>query len=64
MHDNEDDSLARERENFTLWIKQPVECTHFLAGNSSNANNEDIKRELQTINEIFLHADPLKYFQE
>ena len=64
MHDNEDYALARERDNCTLWIKHPVYWTRFLTDTSSNANNEYLKKELQTIPGIFFHVDPLKWFLE
>ena len=64
VHNNEEDALARERENCTLWIKQPVYWTRFLIDTFFNTNNEDLKKELQTIHGIFLHVDPLKWFRE
>ena len=41
---HEDNALTRERENFTLWIKQPVNWTRFIIDNSSNTNNEDLNK--------------------
>ena len=64
MRVNEEDSLAMERDNFTSWIKQPVDWTLFLTDTSSNTNNEDTKKELQTIHGGFLHIDTLKWFIE
>ena len=37
---------------------------NFLTDTSFNTNNEDLKKELQTIHGRFLHIDPLKWFQE
>jgi hypothetical protein len=36
----------------------------FMTNTSSNAKNEDLKKELQTIHGILLHVDPLKWFRE
>ena len=33
--ENEDDVLSRDRENFALWIKHPVDWTRFLKDTSS-----------------------------
>ena len=44
FHKNDEDTLAREHENCTLWIKQPVDWTRFLTDAYSNSNNEDLKK--------------------
>jgi hypothetical protein len=60
MNDNEDESLAMEHENCTLWINQPVDRTRFLNNTSSKTKNVNLKKELQTIHGRFLRVDPLK----
>ena len=59
VHNNDDNSLARKFDNCTLWINQPVNWTCFLTDTSSNTNNEDLKKEFQTIHGILLHVDTL-----
>jgi hypothetical protein len=63
-NDNEDEAFARDLENCTLWINQPVDWTSFLTNASSQAKDEDLKKELQTIHGWFLHVDPIKRFGE
>ena len=60
VHNSEYYVLARERDNCTLWIKQPVDWTRFLTDTSYNNNNEDLKKSFQNIHGIFLHVDPRK----
>jgi hypothetical protein len=64
MNFNEDEALARESDNCTLWINQPYDWTSFLTDISSRAKHEDLKKELQTIQGRFLHVTPLKWFRE
>ena len=44
VHDNQDNALAMERDNSTLCIKQPAGWMQFMADNSYNSNNEDLKK--------------------
>ena len=64
VHNNEDNDLTRDHENCTLWIKQPVNWTHFLTYTSFNTNNEDLKKELKTLHGRYIHVDPFKWFRE
>jgi hypothetical protein len=61
-----DKALARKCDNYTLWINGPVEWMSFLIDTSSKAKDEDedLKKELQTIHSQFLHVGPLKCFRE
>jgi hypothetical protein len=62
--DNEEDTLAMERDNCTLWINQSVDWMNYLIKTSSNAKHENLKKELQTTHGRFLHVAPLKWFLE
>ena len=44
VHNNEENSLARERENCILRIKQPVDQINFLIDTYYNTNNEKLKK--------------------
>jgi hypothetical protein len=47
--DSEDEALAMERKNCTLWINQPDNWMSFVTETSSKAKHKDIKKKLQTI---------------
>jgi hypothetical protein len=62
--EGDDEALEKERENCISWMNQTVAWKKCLTPKSVKANQDQLEIDLQTVQDHFLHVDPLKWFKE